>query len=133
MKVRRKKADIAFSMMIRNRDKWTCQNCGVNKSDDPGTYDCAHIMGRRSVGLRWHPDNAIGLCRACHIFFTSHPFDWRDFCVERFGEDRVSELRLVSNQTVKWSPKVREDIYRHLREQLEFGKCEPHELMHVFD
>lgn len=132
MKIRRKKADVAFSLLVRDRANWTCEHCGVNKQDDPGTFDCAHIMGRRSVGLRWHPDNALGLCRSCHIFFTGHPFDWADFCKEKYGEERIAELRLVSNQVMKWSSKIREDIYRHMKEQLKNGTFERYELMHEF-
>ena len=112
MKIKHGKIDKVFSKLIRERDHWRCQNCGVNKKHEPATCDCAHIMGRRSVALRWHPDNAITLCRGCHLFFTEHPFDWRDFCVEKFGEERVSELRLISSKPVKWSSSVREDIYQ---------------------
>ena len=132
MKIRIRKADVTFSLLVRCRANWTCENCGVDKMGDPGTFDCAHIMSRRSVGLRWHPQNALGLCRGCHIFFTAHPFDWSDFCKEKYGEERVAELRLVSNQVVKWSPKVREEIFKHMKQQVKVGTFEPHELFHVF-
>lgn len=134
MKIRRKKHDQVFSLLVRQRANWTCENCMVVA--EASTFDCAHIMGRRSVGLRWHPDNAIGLCRSCHIFFTGHPFDWNDFCIDKFGEERVAELRLISNKIVKWSPKVREEIYQFMRDQLKVQELgsdfEAHELMHKF-
>jgi len=106
-------------------------------------FDCAHILGRRAVALRWHPLNATALCRSCHIFYTEHPFDWADWCRDQFGEDLVSELRLVSSKPVKWTKAVREDIYHHYK--LEFAKMnekrletelvidfQPHEVMHKF-
>ncbi len=132
MKIRRKKADIIFSKLVRDRSNWTCEHCHVDKSCEPETFDCCHIMGRRSVGLRWHPDNAIGMCRKCHIWFTGHPFDWSDFCKDKFGEDRIAELRLISNRPVKWTPKVREEIYKWMKSQDKNGTFEPHELFHVF-
>ena len=75
-------------------------------------------MGRRGVALRWHPKNAVALCRSCHIFFTEHPFDWADWCKGQFGEDLVAELRLVSNNPVKWYKKTRESIYKHMQAEL---------------
>ena len=144
MNIKRKKLDIVFSNLVRERANYTCQNCCVNKRHEPATLDCAHIMPRRSVGLRWHPKNAVALCRSCHMFFTEHPFDWRDWCIDQFGDDFVAELRFVSNQTVKWSKKLREDIYQHYKNELslmEGGRdfigiiieFNQHELMHVFD
>ena len=130
MRIKRNKLDIAFSQLVRTRANWKCLKCGGDFSD--GGLDCCHIMGRRSVGLRWHPDNAIAMCRGHHMWFTERPFDFRDFCVEHFGEERVAELRLVSNQVVKWSPKVREEIFKHMKEQLKAGTFEPHELMYEF-
>ena len=139
MKVRRNKLDILFSKMIRERDNWTCQHTG-KKAD---LVDCAHIVSRRHVSTRWHPYNAITLCRASHMFFTDHPFDWADWCQERFGGDFIGELRAVSNQSVNWSKAVREGIYkdyqkvyrgmvearRQTEQRIDFG---PHELMHMF-
>lgn len=144
MKIRKKKQDVVFSSLIRERANYCCQACGVNKRFEKGTLDCAHIMGRRSVSLRWHPQGAVSLCRGCHIFYTEHPFDWRDWCVDQFGEDLVSELRLVANKPVKWTDKVRDEIYIHYKKELKKMEClradgsglmldfEPHEIMHVF-
>ena len=145
MKIKKKKHDTIFSMLIRERANYCCEACGVNKRNDSSTLDCAHIMSRRSVGLRWHPSNAIALCRSCHMFYTEHPFDWNDWCIENLGGDFMGELRLVSNQTVKWLPKVREDIYNHMK--AEFKRMEErrnnhpakrldfveHDVMHDFE
>ena len=101
-------------------------------------------MRRRHVATRWHPVNAIALCRKDHIFFGEHDFDWVDWCRERFGYDLIEELRRIANTTVNWTPAVREDIYQHYRHEwglmeaqrnlgitkvLEF---EAHEIMHSF-
>jgi len=143
MKVRRKKIDVIFSNLVRERANYFCEACCENKRNSPQTLDCAHIFSRRNVSLRWHPQGAVALCRSCHIFYTEHCFDWRDWCIEHFGQDLVAELRLVSNQPVKWTKAVREDIYQHYK--LEFAKMnekrletelvidfKPHEVMHKF-
>ena len=131
MKIKRKKHDIVFSELVRNRADWACENCGsvVN-------MECAHIMGRRHVGLRWHPRNAICLCKSCHFFFTEHPFDFADFCRDKFGGDFVGELRQVASKPVHWTSTQREEIYQFMKAEL--AKQQPgddfaqHELMHVF-
>ena len=93
-------------------------------------------MGRRHVGLRYHPLNAMALCRKCHFFFTEHPFDFVDFCRERMGDDLVSELRQVASQPVKWTPAEKEEIYQFMKaefaQQGEGEKFPQHPLMHVF-
>ncbi len=143
MKIRKKKQDIIFSSLIRERANYCCQACGVNKRFEPATLDCCHIMGRRSLALRWHPANALAMCRKDHIFYTEHPFDFRDFCIDHFGEELIAELRLVSNQPVKWSNSVREDIYKHYQQELKkmekkrlttelMIEFEAHEIMHEF-
>ena len=118
MKVKRKKGDIVFSSLVRERANYCCENCGTDKRHDSATLNCAHIMGRRGVALRWHPKNAVALCRSCHIFFTEHPFDWADWCNCKFGESLVAELRLVSSIPVKWYKKTREAIYKHMQAEL---------------
>ena len=144
MKIKLKKRDVIFSKLIRERANYICEACGVNKRGSPGTLDCAHIVGRRSAALRWHPQGAISLCRSCHLFYTEHPFDWRDWCVDHFGADRVAELRLIANRPVKWTSAVREDIYKHYQKELKTMETErakgsglmidfePHKIMHIF-
>jgi len=143
MKIKKNKIDRVFSDLVRERNNYVCQNCCEGNRHRPHAFDCAHIMGRRNVGLRWHPDNCLALCRSCHIFFTEHPFDFRDFCVDQFGEDRVAELRLISNQTVKWNKPLREEIYKHykrewvLMQDYRIGSelridFQQHECMHIF-
>ena len=77
------------------------------------------------------------------MFFTEHPFDWADWCRDNFGEERVAELRLISNKPVKWSKSLREEIFQHYKAELlkmELKRLdtqrvidfEPHECMHIF-
>lgn len=115
MKAKLKKEDIVFSKLIRTRDGWRCRKCGVGK--DQAQIQCAHIMGRRSTGLRWHPQNAVALCARCHMFFTSHPFEWVEWCNDKFGEEKVTRLRQAASKPVKWTKAQKEDIYRHMRKE----------------
>ena len=145
MKVKIKKEDRVFSLLVRERVNWRCENeeCGANHYENRRTLHCAHIESRRHTATRLHPCNAVALCFTCHRYFTEHPFDWTDWCRDKFGGDFIAELRFVANQPVKWTKRDREDIYRHLKAEYKrmlgervrtSGRIEfsPHELMHVF-
>lgn len=57
----KKKADILFSKWIRARDR-KCLMCGKTTN-----LQCAHIITRANLTLRYAPDNAVTLCWGCHI------------------------------------------------------------------
>ncbi len=118
MKVKRKKLDITFSFLVRERANWYCQACCTNKRMNPQSLDCAHIFSRRNLATRYHPKNAVALCRSCHMFYTEHPFDWCEWVKDEFGEKPIAKLRLLSNTTVKWTSKQKEEIYQHYKKEL---------------
>ena len=144
MAIKRDKLDIVFSNLIRERANWYCEYCATNFRHGGGMLDCAHIMSRRNTGLRWHPANALSLCRKDHMFFTEHPFDFADWVRDHVGAERLVELRRVSNETVKWPKWLREEIYRHMKAELrrleslradgemKIIEIVPHEVLHDF-
>ena len=135
MRIKKKKLDVIFSQLVRERANFICEACATNKRLEQSTLDCAHIFSRRNLSLRFHPKGAVSLCRGCHMFYTENPFDWSDWCRDHFGGDLLAELRLVSNQTVKWTKKQREEIYDHYKQELRImqGKRETTELMIDFE
>ena len=114
MKIRRDKIDIEFSKYIRLRENYTCQACG--KSD--GLMDCAHIFSRRHAATRWDVNNAICLCRGCHMYYTDHPFEWVRWCHGKFGYDAINDLELKSRTICKRTKKDKDLIYTALREKV---------------
>ena len=72
------KADVLFAKMIKERDV-NCQNCG--SVDNRQT---AHLISRSYKSIRCDPDNAVCLCRSCHIKYTMRPLEWRQWVEERF-------------------------------------------------
>ncbi len=79
------------------------------------------------------------------MHFTEQPFDWSDWCRERFGGDFIGELREVAQGSVKWYKKQRDEIHKHMQGELakmqhkradgdvSYLDFEPHELMHKFE
>ena len=76
----KRKADKGFSLAIRRRDG----ACLANESrpdscESPYFLQCAHIHSRSYSATRYDLDNAITLCRSCHMYFTQRPLEWREF------------------------------------------------------
>ena len=81
-----KKADKLFADKVKSKGR--CEKC---KSRD--YLQCAHIISRRYKQVRWDLDNAVTLCRGCHVYFTHHPIEWEDWVINRMGEENYQMLR----------------------------------------
>lgn len=103
-------ADIAFSLYIRTRDKWTCQKCFTKYKPPTRALHCSHFQGRRKEATRFEPLNADALCFGCHQYFTSHPAEHYQWQVSRKGQDIVDKITLLSN-TYKKKDRKLEKIY----------------------
>lgn len=92
-----KQADILFSKYIRARDG-RCQNCGSTQH-----LQCAHLIGRDYKSIRTDEDNAVALCRRCHMGFTHRPLEWRKWIDESFPGryDRLKE-KALRYEKVDW-------------------------------
>ena len=121
--------DDLFSEFIRKRaihDAGGCERCLVPKFDiqkDNGDIfeaykllQCSHYHGRGAKSVRWDPDNAAGLCGACHIYFGAHPEEHRVFFIGRLGQDGYDMLYARKRTPAKYLD--REAIALFLRQQI---------------
>ncbi len=105
MKPRRDPLDILFSEFIRRRaisEAGGCERCLTPKYDQQKEngdifdawklLDCSHYHGRSSKSVRWDPDNAAGLCGACHIHLGGHPEEHKQFFLDRLREQGLDLL-----------------------------------------
>lgn len=106
--------DKPFSYCIRERDNRVCKACGVRREYP----DCAHIKRREHMSTRWHPQNAICLCRSCHRYFTVNPDAWDEFCEKLFGDGYMSEIQQMSHQPLRLYKKGRREMYEHWRAEM---------------
>jgi len=56
-----KEYDDAFSTLVKSKDNWTCQICGVSSH-----VHCHHIIPRENRQFRYLEDNGITLCGPHH-------------------------------------------------------------------
>lgn len=94
------KADVLFSKLVRDRDR-ACVNCGAADN-----LQCAHIISRSYKSIRTDFDNAVALCRGCHVKFTHRPLEWREWVEARFP-GRWDELTATALRYEKVDWKLR--------------------------
>jgi hypothetical protein len=83
-------ADRLFSEYIRTRDDWQCRNCG-----SPKHPQCAHVVSRRYRAIRWSSENAVCLCKRCHMKYTNDPIGWEKWVEDRWP-GRLAELKRLA-------------------------------------
>ncbi|MDD5459709.1 MAG: hypothetical protein PHF37_09995 [Phycisphaerae bacterium] len=55
--------------IIRLRDDWTCQRCGIHCKE---TGEVAHVEIRKYINTRWDLLNLLLLCNKCHSWFDQN-------------------------------------------------------------
>ena len=121
--------DKIFSEFIRRRaiaEKGGCERCLTPKFDvqkDNGDIfeaykflQCSHFHGRGSKSVRYDPDNAAGLCGACHIYFGAHPEEHREFFIKRLGQKGYDMLLARKRISAKYLD--REAIKIYLKQEI---------------
>jgi len=48
-----------------------------------GIMECAHIITRARLAIRWDEQNAVPLCSGHHVWFTHNPDAWRAFVADQ--------------------------------------------------
>ncbi len=91
-------ADVAFSLFIRTRDKWTCQRCGTRYTPPTQALQCSHYFGRARENTRYEPDNCDALCTGCHRIWGSDDREaYKQFKIKQLGQRRFDTLTIQAN------------------------------------
>lgn len=106
-KLKVSQTDKLFSLLVRMRDKFTCQRCG-KKTDGPSPYiQCAHFYGRKGISTRYDFENCVSLCGTigfpggCHGYFSDHPNEFVDFMKKRLGPQKYDSLVIRAHTPIK--------------------------------
>lgn len=83
----KRKADKLFSEIVRARGR--CEKCGGN-----GVLQCAHIIPRTNLTLRWDFENALCLDMKCHIWWQhKNPLEFTTWFKEKYPERYIYLMR----------------------------------------
>lgn len=125
MKIRITALDKIFSLCVRERSRWTCDECKNWYETRKQGLHCSHKYSRGKKGLRWHPDNAFAHCFACHQRLSSIPVIFAER-IKASLNDKFDSIHLCSSAVVKFSDIERleiKDFYKKENElQLEKKK-----------
>ena len=122
--IRRDKLDAIFSTLVRERAGFHCEACGkyFPEGQRQGLH-CSHFFGRRHKSVRWAPLNAFSHCYACHQRFGESPYAFTRWVEARIGPREMELLTERAHGVVKLTKADKEDIYTHMKAQLEIMKA----------
>lgn len=90
-----KKADIAFSLHIRQRGSdgtWNwCYTCGVKLLWQE--LQCGHFMGRRYINTRWDEVNCNPQCNDCNVVKSGNLVIYEKKLRAQHGDEAINELK----------------------------------------
>ena len=111
--IKRTAADKNFSDAVRGASDFVCQRCGIDGKHNKGMMDCSHIYSRKHRGLRWHPLNALCLCRSCHAKIADAPTEHAELVKKLKGEDEYWMLFRERGRVAKIPKAMEKDISKH--------------------
>lgn len=96
--IKRTTADDAFSKCVRERNEYTCENCGTqyNRESARG-LECSHYIGRSEKSVRLDRRNAFAHCVGCHARIGGNPPRFVQHYRDKFGEAVEIDLIRDSN------------------------------------
>jgi hypothetical protein len=101
-KIRIDPLDTLFSRFIRLRAikrVGGCERCLSKK--EIRELQTSHFHGRRKRSVRWHEDNAAGLCAGCHKHLTENPLEHVEWFKNYIGENKFTLLNVAANTPQK--------------------------------
>ena len=128
----KRKLDIVFAPLIRDRDKKLgCIACG-KKTDLTTNLQAGHFIRRGLMTTRWNPINVNGECARCNVFLAGNIPEYAIGLDKKYGEGTAKNLTLLSRGVKQWSGnellalivagekglKVYEEVYKELTKDL---------------
>ena len=111
--MRRDKADILWSKLVRERDR-QCRNHSCNRKENLNAH---HIFPRSRSATRYLLENGISLCPACHVFSPDSvhksPEGSKKFCIRIIGAKEYRRLEKLSLK-YKSRAKAKEEFLTNL-------------------
>jgi 5-methylcytosine-specific restriction endonuclease McrA len=92
----KKSLDNKWSKAVLERDNNICQKCLDDRIRIHQPVSPHHVFYRRYLSTRWVVDNGITLCISHHRWAHDKPNEFKEWWIDRVGEEKAEELRLKS-------------------------------------
>lgn len=112
VKTIKKKLDKEWGRLVRSKGE--CEVCGKT-----GYLNAHHIVGRRTLGLRWNVANGCCLCSGCHTLKRMSAHQDPVWFIDWLEKNRPDDLKLVRewrHKTVKWTKEELKELLEKMRE-----------------
>ena len=103
----KKKCDVLFSTRIRSIGFCVVPSIECKHG---GQLQCAHIISRWNLRLRWDEMNALCLCAGHHRFYTTRPLEWAELIKNLFS----AQYTYVMRHKNELNEETLEDTYKRL-------------------
>lgn len=60
----------------------------------------AHLLSCKYIQIRWRLDNAFNICHTHHAYFHAHPSVFKQWAIQKIGEERYWELKRLIDKKV---------------------------------
>jgi ribosomal protein S14 len=107
----KKKLDKLWSEKIRQKGR--CEICGRKEN-----LNSHHIIGRRSLNLRWDIRNGCCLCPACHTFSTNSAHQNPLFFLDWLKKHRPDDLKYLKKKQYETPKPLKINDLLELEKQL---------------
>jgi hypothetical protein len=110
-----KELDAAFSLFIRERDKFKCICCG--KDRNTATIQCGHLFSRVSMSTRFSETNSAAQCSGCNLL---HEYDFEPFrqaYIKKFGQKQYDLEYVKFKQTTKYSESDLRELIKYYKDK----------------
>lgn len=107
----KKKLDKLWSQKIK--EKGACEICGKKEN-----LNSHHIIGRRSLNLRWDLRNGCLLCPYCHTFSTNSAHQNPLFFLDWMKKHRPDDLKYLQKKQYEPPKPIKIDDLLKLEQEL---------------
>ena len=105
-----------FSPYIRQRDKGICFTCG--KKSDWKQQHAGHFIPKGSYSdTEFDEVNVHCQCPGCNTFKHGNLIEYTTKMIEKYGQEKVNELRYRGHIAKKWKSQELEDLIKQYKEK----------------
>lgn len=125
----KQRAAKSFQRMIRleaadENGQVHCVTCGFenNWRNSDNKMNAGHFVGGRSNSIAFLEDNCHPQCVVCNMHHGGRLDVYESWMVERYGKERVSEIRKLRNLTVKLSAEMLNEMRLAYHERVKLAE-----------
>jgi Bacteriophage Lambda NinG protein. len=92
-KIKRRRVDILFSIIVRYKQNYICARCGTQSPPPHKGLHVSHYFSRTREATRFDYDNVDCLCHGCHMLWSkNYRSEYIAFKKKQLGKEKYNAL-----------------------------------------